>query len=1166
MSELDAPDAAPVSSALTEQWHDLLSLVCSSKLDDKQLAGVADVLLYDGEDVPENKLTGDLDEFSPCRTPVERLDLFVRTALGRLKSESTGDFVYDPKHFDQLRNLRQILWLTMRDPARAFSELERVQLLGQWTSIQCSMDRIDRDERIRMEAWKRDAERLGKFQEALARLPKASIAVESLRSWVGYRSAARCLYSRPNDPQKAADQLGQILTCDNVAVPPGLYFRIALLVVRNPNEEFRKVIAASRLHLAVTFALLPSGRAFDRIGVAYLLALDALWQRALRSTEAFLQAVQRVETASEKLRPLPLSIRRELTELREDLKRQVREVGDSEIVEKSALTGLAKYHELLPLPVRNKFATEPEVRKRLFGESNPRSFEDRLYFDVLRAWFDTRTVGGEVQDFSAEAKQIFSSPLRDQAALCRLLAIGQLTRVLGARGHTEIDRTLEEYRDLIAIQVLSCDWEHAVKTLGSWGYTNFLENLGLRKTADQRKQTAEHIRELFGIASQKPQNRQDTKEVDQELLGLPNAKSGESDLRYELDHIDGVWRWDNTKHWIKRQQGKLPKPMVCWLGDDHHLASDMQIVAAAENHLGRFENDGERAGALRGLASCALQFANVLQRTKFEKLPSYSRWKWIEKGTQWADELIRLCEEGQRWTTLYAGLEVRIRLGDACREPDHKLRSKLRERMLELDARNLDSTKSVGRRHRSALKAERTMVEVMNRAWCSTFERPAEIGDFKWLPLFQDLKTFNFGELVSGERGRDTRQKPAATIEDDDTLPPEVPDDEAEEDEETSDTGAGSNDWQRLVADHLKDRNAAVLEFFTHPGGGGADWRSEVGDARKQGVQGTVCFVIKPASDGLVVRPLFLNVPQSLVRAVVDGDGTPFKGAPFEGLGSDLFRWGEHNPPTYPECVSALGANLFSEEVMRELDGISRIYLCAHRHLFQIPMHALPLSDGSYPFLRWEVGYALKLQHLADLLASKSRPLPDNRSDYALVDVDEFPPFGSRLLSSIGRGNHWAQDGLGIEQIVEQASAARRAIVFCHGQMDKFRPQKARLRLWGGGRLTADDIQRMSGTIRRGGGEWMVAACQAGKARVGMQTTPGLALSLVMSGAPRVTSCFYSVSPESAHAFVARHMRASDEGVSSPFTSACRSLYQELPNGAGWPVAASFASYGLFGD
>jgi hypothetical protein len=279
----------------------------------------------------------------------------------------------------------------------------------------------------------------------------------------------------------------------------------------------------------------------------------------------------------------------------------------------------------------------------------------------------------------------------------------------------------------------------------------------------------------------------------------------------------------------------------------------------------------------------------------------------------------------------------------------------------------------------------------------------------------------------------------------------------------------------------------------------------------------------------------------------------------------ELPHWPQNPPAALPEVLRELGRHLFPQDLLTELQGVRRLYLCPHRHLFQVPIHAVPLPDGSYPFLRWEVMYAIKLAHVVGLLARRAERSTRTGRKWSLIDESEFGEFTRALSPGLVGENRWAKQQLGVEELLTEGTSADRSLIFCHGQMDDVRPGRARLRLWGGGRLVADDIHRLSGTIDFSASDWAIAACDAGLARIGMQTAPGLALSFVTSGAHRVTSCLYRVHPQVASDFVSQFFRFDDAGEEAVFTHACRAVAGEPVDLAAWAKAASFTSYGLFG-
>jgi hypothetical protein len=264
---------------------------------------------------------------------------------------------------------------------------------------------------------------------------------------------------------------------------------------------------------------------------------------------------------------------------------------------------------------------------------------------------------------------------------------------------------------------------------------------------------------------------------------------------------------------------------------------------------------------------------------------------------------------------------------------------------------------------------------------------------------------------------------------------------------------------------------------------------------------------------------------------------------------------------------------MFPSAMRNALIGVRRVYLCPHRHLYQIPIHALFIDDTPL-FQMKEVMYATKTTHIIDLL--RRSPTADRRDVCWLVDKSpEFGPLRD-IPMQFQSENRWGQTGLSIEDLLRMGAAAAQTVICCHGQMDEVRPGRARLQLWGGGRLLADDIHRAAigaanlangSGINYAGSEWLLAACESGRSRVTkMHTAPGLGLSFVSCGARRVTSSLYRVLPRTAGRFVRHYMKARRERRAAPYTDACRLLYSfgHRTRGA-WAEAAAFVSFGLFG-
>jgi hypothetical protein len=533
---------------------------------------------------------------------------------------------------------------------------------------------------------------------------------------------------------------------------------------------------------------------------------------------------------------------------------------------------------------------------------------------------------------------------------------------------------------------------------------------------------------------------------------------------------------------------------------------------------------------------------------------------WWKRGIGWADEGVDIARRYDYAPMLYAILEARIRIQqrlpkDAPEALTTFLRPKedLRLEQLAIDTKRLTTTRSLSRRHRSVIKAERTLSEVMTKDWCASFDSPRPLAEFRpYILLLQRLKTFNFGELVRDDS--DSCSMWDETLVDDAVDPEEGSPDIYERREHYEELEPESG--YRELAQHLSQTNAAVLEFLTHPSMS-ENWYADL----KKG-WGTVCLIVKAVNGELYVRPVFLNAPESLIMKVaLTGDPND----DFAGLESDLPRWPWEGRLSrrLPNMLFQLGQRLFPQELIKELSHVSHLYICPHRHLFQIPLHALVTSEQKVLFEKWTVTYAMKISHLIDLLSRQST----NASGPLWSLVDTSDPNTAKLLSALAhwidpRTNIWGTAGIAVEDILKGASQSNLAIVLGHAQKDEGRAGRARLRLWGGGRLLADDIHRVGEGYENT--NWIIVACDAAFSRVRMQTGPGIALSLVTLGAPSVTACIYRVTSVTAQQFVDSLFRAPGNGDSRQFTDACREIMKSRsPFVQRWAAAASFVSYGL---
>ncbi len=462
--------------------------------------------------------------------------------------------------------------------------------------------------------------------------------------------------------------------------------------------------------------------------------------------------------------------------------------------------------------------------------------------------------------------------------------------------------------------------------------------------------------------------------------------------------------------------------------------------------------------------------------------------------------------------------------------------------MLQLDNRRLTTSSTPGRRQRSILKAERSYCERLGDKWAKDITgwvRMDSQNIREPLDQLQELKLFNFGQLLP-----DVQEDESTSSEDraDELLEPLSAAQDVMDRVETYADVRLDRAGQIELWRHLKSTGAAILDFVTHP-----DGRLQQGHGNLERGWGTLCFAIRAGDQFLEARPFHLRVPDAWIRLMVDGDPSDVSsGAPYCGFKSDLVPWSFASDGPLPESIVSLGAELFPPEMLEALNGIRRLYVCPHRHLFQIPIHALPVR-GKPLYEQFDVSYAMKTVHVVDLLRHRTGQNAATR--LWLIDTKDDSVSSELLLRRFNASNSWANAGLSAEGLLRDGAVAHQTVMCCHGQMDEARGGRARLRLWGGGRLVADDIHRVSHVSARQNGyqpvdfstsDWVIAACDAGASRIAMETAPGISLSLVSCGARNVTSSMFRVTPSTAHRFVRYYLEARDEDRPAAFSTACR--------------------------
>jgi len=1170
---------------LREQWRALLVEVCDDRLPRTRLRDILDLLLYDGEDVrrcdllpPSNPETSN----SPVLTPVERLLLFVTIAFGRLYpelKEARDDQTSNPKYvrcFRCINNLRRLVHLALNaTPARAFSVIDKLRLYVQWSSFTYWYTQVHPIQSFRSAGREFSLSQLTRLEERLEELPGADPEIESLRAQCLYRRAVGAARIR-HESAKAAACLTKLLTMSSRALQPGLYFHAARQVLRLPLNCQRAVLRDCRMALATAFAFAPEGRTLDRIGIGYLLAQDASLRGAGELASRTIAQMEQLIGSEYHCSEDETTVWR-VNWLRSRVKAQL----DSQ---QSSNRGVAEMQQLVltfgALAEVDVLNTYELLRKRKPNET----FVTRLYKDVSQSWIG-RVLSADQPVISSSFLDNLSTALeeyRNDPEVLSVARAGCVCRLLAARGKERIDDVFEEYERLMAFTVAAGDWQSLIDQLRTKGHHKFLQKVGFDYEGERLDGLGSYFERMFGL--QATEIRDSPALIDRLLFGKEILSA---DLRLALDSIENSWRKNYTpdgidgtiEEWAAAcaaaaSHGEFtpnhPDPLV------RKFFADCGTVLAFENQMEQGERVLDPTGIWTAMAWSALHFCRILRKVgrgsaAIETVEKLSHREWREKGAGWADKAIQSAKQQDRPASLYRALDVRKRLElENRKKQNRRLIQELTNDMLNIDEVRLKTTHYSSRRNRAVVRAERSLCEVVG-PWCARFQTAVPVNsDLEvqhHFALLQRLKSFNYGQLANGNSKMEDANRSQENIADQ-VLGEQSAPDVFERVDVYSRAEILSPSRARQLYLHLREQRAAILDFVTHPGSASSDWKVAIGNR-----WGTVCFVVKAGPSGLVIRPIFLEIPEALIRLVVDGSSGSDSEVDQSGLSTDLVYWPGSPENNKSEILKTFSDRLFPESLLQELDGCRRLYLCPHRHLFQVPLHAFPLENPL--FLSFDTSYAIKTTHIADLLEGPQVRSIAPTSRWMLVDNQALGAEGFRIDSWLKNGNDWGSPGLGAEDLMRRAAMADQAVVCCHGQLDDARPGRTRFRLWGGGRLVADDIHRLTGTIaaahqataKLGSTDWVIAACNAGGARVAMRTAPGLALSLVTSGAARVTSCLFRVQPKVATRFLNFFLTASGAGHHAPFTAAIRGLYNQGKRDgrerAGWAEAASFTSYGL---
>ena len=1175
------------------QWGSFLDEICTGAVGQSRLRHILDVLLYDGEDVRLSAFWGSSGATdSPALTPVERLLLFVSVAFGRLQDKVTTAqqdpsfrFEDHPEHFRRLSNLRRLVHLaSMPKPPRAFSAIDRLRLYAQWSSFSYECAKRDGRARVYETSRKHSRAHLETLEQRISDLPLTDIQVQSIRAMCVYRRAVHAMLGPADQTPRGGDQLRELLSLPSAAIPPGLYFHAARQLYRLPRHLRGRVLRGCRMPVATAFGFMPESRVLDRIGICFLLGQDALLCDAPELAMKMVDAADALVASAPQLANVERTVGN-IKRLRRELTARIDEArADRDDLAQYRMSAATQaLVERVMAEARAAIKGGPQEAYSTLSVTRSEPFASVLCKEVCQSWVGRLIPNAKLPVSAPSFVEAVARALdqhRNQPLIGNLLRAGCVCRVLQARSGEKIDAAFEEDERLQAVSVLYADWHALVDQLDRRGNHSFLRKIGFEKESTRLDDLARYFERLFHVTIT-------ASSQDELLLGAALS----SELRLSIDAIEERWKtssaaegtgFENILKWSEWYARRPQRADFCSTSEDplvRQFFLDCGTVIDTEDRLPSAEGV-DKISILTRMGWCARHICLVLRRVqgngeKVRTCREMTDQEWLDKGVFWTDKARELAAAEQgRIAGLYSAVDARKRLEQLVKdEQNHALIEQLTGEMLRIDELRINTTGRLSRRNRAILRTERSLCEAMREHMVEhreSFRAAVPINTEsmvgRWFALAQRLKSFNYGQLVEETAKRDEADPLEGSVGDkilDLSVSPDIFDRGETVVEDVLD-----REQQQMLWDHLRERQAAILDFVTHPGSGSTDV-----DAAYRNRWATICFVVKAGPSGLVVRPYYLpQLSEARLRLAIDG-------IPEEGLGSGraglltLADWSDKM--NGEETLEQLSEAVFPGFLEKELQGCARLYLCPHRHLFQVPIHALPL--GRPIFSRFEISYALKTAHLMGLVSRSLKVASAPKRRLMFVDngalVDNGADHSRRIQEWLLKNeNQWGREGLGVEEVLAAGATADQAVICCHGQADAARRGRARLRLWGGGRLLADDIHRIAGSsapardtaVNLNGTDWLIAACDAGRPRVAMRTTPGLSLSLVTCGAGRVTSSLFRIKPEVAARFLSSFLTACDNRQSAPFTGAVREMYRMSGAAvARWSGAASFVSYGL---
>lgn len=1150
--------------------------LCTGRMSILPLRQLLKELLFDDDDPALDVLRpGSTSDRLP--TPIERLLRVVRTCLSHLRARSRdrrGHFQHN--QLPALQNLRDLVGECLVDESRPLSHVERLRLEGQLAtlSLQCELlehthasqagapqppASLRRREMARIwTTWNQRIEQIAHEWAGLGEVTSGDDA--QFQCWLALQRIKAKVRQGENGRDEAALGMAALLDRPQQHIPWGLYAWLLPHFLALRGGRGGRVLEQARRTMALNVVRLPEDRVLDRVALIHMLACDARWQKSPSQADRLTELAVHVrlrwrEGVDGRLGPSASAAlddlhRRNLDRLPDLMPVRIR-------------PALGTWANRLPARLLQLISSDPqaaatELERCLESEA---AAETALYQATLWHWCRRRDRNEPSREGCQRMEQLVSTVLQSTSLLSpeagRLLVMAEYSLMLQARSTSKIDDAIRRHGRALSTALLVQDWDALLYLLDDMGHQRLLTRLGLQAESDRLSALAKYWKHVLqplrfeseaegpGLAAVLPQ-----------LTGLDISATEQA--RRSLEKIQHHWRLESefVNRFIREQANAQAHGAFGPESDSETAQTyfrDAEVVESSSRLLLELQPGSERIGLLVQLMWCAWHFRGALAKAQHNSRAQ----SWAKCAVLWANEVLALSGAADHATWARQAMVVnalaldleRERLVDAGGEAFHRM-------MLELDERQYVGAGQLTGLHQTLARVSLPLVKSLSPHRCQAIGTRASLSELEvefrtlhWAKEIKSADLFSAGALLESEE-RELGPEDAADL-DTRTRHHESP-------SRGSIETLGPEELRRLAV-HLEAVEGAVLEFILPSGTRGPEWWPN----RRPRARG-VCLIIQPLSGELRVTPISLELDEPHVLAAIHGHETSEHEQSFLGLTSELHRWMLDPPPDLPGVLGELGAKLWPRRLQQALEGVKQLYVCPHRQMFQLPLHALPMQGGQAPCRTWNIRYALRTRHIVELLRTRELLGSSTGDLWALVDTDD--PLLAKTERLMGRRfckwtNQWRAAHMSPESILRQSRGPALNLVLAHAQADASRPGASRIRLWEGGRLLADDIARCGSDIV--GSSWLLIACEAASTRVGGQTTPGLALTLVGEGAMDVTSCLYRVPHKAAEEFALHFLAARYRSCPSPFTAACRAISREKPLTSAFAHAAGFVSYGL---